>query len=51
MNWKVVYEKDGREDCLWYGKPVDESERDRRLMALSDMGFNILGCYKVDGII
>lgn len=51
MNWKIVYEKDGKHDYIWFGNMVDEDERDRRILVWADMGLNIVGCYKVNGIV
>lgn len=49
--WKVLYEKDGKQDCVWYGGGINQDERDKRLLVLAEMGFSILGCYRVSGIV
>jgi len=45
--WKVNYEKDGKQDNMYFGGATTKEEKNRRIRQLKDNGFNILSCYQV----
>jgi hypothetical protein len=45
--WEVIYEKDGRRDCLFYGGKTTEEDKNRRIENLIENGYKVLNCCKV----